>query len=89
MPTRRRSSFGRRQALDPDALAWLNGKACNFFQFRPDAELEAATVGLERELFQDRARDGTTHCVRAISGSAVIISAVIPPAKIAFFEYAS
>ena len=30
-----------RQGLSVDARAWLDGKPCGFFEFKPDDELEA------------------------------------------------
>src|SRR5438045_3025684 len=41
MPTRQRSNFTKRQALDADAQAWLRGMPCGFFEFQDDAALEA------------------------------------------------
>jgi hypothetical protein len=41
MPTRQRANFGKRQALDADAQAWLRCLPCGFYEFKPESELAA------------------------------------------------
>src|SRR5579871_2917646 len=41
MPTRTRSQFTKRQALDANAEAWLHGEDCGLFRFKPDETLQA------------------------------------------------
>jgi hypothetical protein len=40
MPVRKRN-LSRRASLDFNALAWLNGEPCGFFEFKHDDELAA------------------------------------------------
>jgi hypothetical protein len=58
MPIRRRN-LSRRQHLDSDAQAWLDGRECHFFQFKPDDELAA--------IWQEHGDSETMYWTRGMS----------------------